>query len=410
MLSVSVRSRVVAIDVLRGFALFGIFVVNLPFLAHPIVLSLMPAPQGGVDQAAAFVDAFLFQGKFFLLFSFLFGSGFAVMLAQRREGETVAASMFGVGFAMRLSQDVTDDAIRPQFRRRLIGLFLLGILDATLLFVGDILVSYAVLGVLLWPLRHWEPRRLLKLAIGMLFVASVCHVGIAFLDDTGDPNQVAHIAQMADDATRNYLGTFAQATMQRLHDLVIFYLFTPLFNYPSIVAMFALGLAAGKADVFRNLDKWLPRLRLIVRVALPVGILGNLGFATLPQTIWAVPILAFFPWASCALAFCYAVAVLSLAHGGRLGWLAPAGRMSLSNYLGQAVVANILFCGWGFGLFGTMGGAALFGIAVGVFAAQVVLSNLWLRYFRFGLDEWLLRSFIGKEWLPLRVENKEAQA
>lgn len=131
-----------AVDVLRGLALLGIVIVNMEYYAQPL-LSGWVESTGGLDGAARWLSIALFQAKSYLVFSLLFGYGLGIQLARS------AASGAPLG---------------RRYARRMVGLFLLGTLHAVLLFAGDILMAYAVLGALLWPLRRVGERELLFVA------------------------------------------------------------------------------------------------------------------------------------------------------------------------------------------------------------------------------------------------------
>ena len=383
--------RLDVLDILRGFALFGILVVNLPFFAQPIYLL------GGAEYAAAWPDriaagivAFAFEAKFYVLFAFLFGYGLSVQLAR--------ASAHGA-------------ALGPRYGRRLLGLLMFGALHAVLLFVGDILVSYVLLGALLWLMRAWQPRTLLLFAAGMLALAVVARILLGLDTSLNDPQATVQLTQLADDARRNYGGTFASAVQQRLQDLVVFYVFTPLFNWPTMLAMFALGLAAGKRALFADLRRFWALARRALPWALPVGIGGNLLYVFLSNTAGTPGLLAFAlvieALAAPALTFCYVAGVIWLTQRPALSrWLAPlryAGRMSLTNYLGQALICSVLFNGWGLGFYGQIGPLGCLLLAPAIYVPQLALSALWLRFFRYGPDEWLLRSWTYLRWMPLRA-------
>ncbi|MCU0493237.1 MAG: DUF418 domain-containing protein [Chloroflexaceae bacterium] len=392
--------RLDALDILRGFALFGILVVNLPFFAQPIYRIFTGTHiVTWYDQAAAALVALLFEAKFYVLFAWLFGYGLATQLA-RASSDQVAPG--------------------PRFARRLVGLLLFGVLHATLLFVGDILVSYVILGALFWLLREWTDRGLLRFAAVMLGVAVLGRLVLAFAQGTSDPAATVQLDALAAEAQRNYLGTFAMAAEQRVNDLVVFYLFTPFFNWPTILAMFALGLVAGRHGLLRDSVRFWGLARRALPWAALVGLGGNLlyvvlfygGFANAADPLVSALALSAEAIGAPALTFCYVCGILWLAQQptwGRL--LAPlrfTGRMSLTNYLAQAIICSFLFNGWGLGLYGQPGPLACLLLAPLIYSLQLGLSALWLRYFRVGPDEWLLRSWTYLRWQPWRVRPQLA--
>lgn len=260
--------------------------------------------------------------------------------------------------------------------------------------------------------RDWETRRLMWMACTLMGVAVLGRI-ILLLPSPEAMNQTM---QMAEQARQNYLGTFAQATRQRIQDLEIFYLFTPLFNWPTALAMFALGLAAGKIGFFENLAQHLPTMRYWLPWAFALGIIGNGAYASLSNSqealLPAAALMALEALAAPALTFCYVFAIVWIMQHPRFGsWLNPlraAGRMSLTNYLGQAIICSFLFNGWGLGWYGSVGPFGCFLIVVIIFAAQVWLSNWWMQHFRYGPDEWLLRSWTHLQWQPFRNHRVEA--
>jgi len=157
-------TRTSSVDVLRGFALLGIGIVNLPHLALPMAAALA-SPEGTLDLIAKGIVGLLFEGKFFVLFSFLFGWGFGVQLASAERSGVPAAA---------------------QYRARLIALALFGVAHALLIFHGDILLAYAVLGAGLWGLRDSTPRRLVRIAAAMVPLAALAFTALAVLDASAE--------------------------------------------------------------------------------------------------------------------------------------------------------------------------------------------------------------------------------
>ncbi|MGP1358208.1 DUF418 domain-containing protein, partial [Roseicyclus sp.] len=146
-------SRAPEVDLLRAVALYGICIANIPYLALPYDALAIP-PSEGLDRLAATGTALLVHGKFFVLFSFLFGWGFGVQLASAaRRGRPAGQT----------------------YLRRLGGLFLIGIAHAFLVFAGDILILYAILGLVLWSLREASDRTLRRIAGGAVVLAALAY-------------------------------------------------------------------------------------------------------------------------------------------------------------------------------------------------------------------------------------------
>lgn len=377
-------------DALRGFALVGICVVNLPFMASPDH-ELTGAP-AGLDAAAAFATSLLFEGKFFPLFSFLFGFGFATQLDRTREGGATGAA----------------------YARRLIGLGVLGALHAVLLFPGDILLSYALLGAPLWRVRHRPDRSLLRLAGVWVALPALCLALVGLAVVVAEPGIMAGArlagAADAEAATRAYLGPFEGALERRLyHDLPGAAAAVVLFQWPLSFAAFCVGLVAGRRGVLQNPRRLQAALRPHLRLLCMGALAGNVAWAFSPWLPPAASVFAVFLLLAVGgpcLAALYALLIAVVWESGRgrraLGWLEPAGRMSLTNYLGQSLVANALFMGWGLGLYNGVGRPALLVVAPLIAGGLCALSHLWLRRFRIGPAEWLLRSWTTLHRQPLR--------
>lgn len=362
-------ARAGEVDAIRGLALLGICVVNVPFLAQP--LDRMLERPAGVDLVAQIAVEWLFQGKFFVLFSFLFGWGFAIQMA--------ASARAGVSGARR-------------FTLRLLGLLLIGVAHATLVFFGDILVLYALLGLPLLALRGASPRALVYVAAGAMVVGfgALCVLAILL----AEPSNLGLPAAVGP----GYLGGFAEAVGQRLADWRVAFGFLWLFNGPVAFAAFCLGLAAEKIDVFRPGNPTYSVLRRNLPLLLTVGLLLNLGYALSLQGTLGQDLLAVVAFASLALGGpILASAYLVLAvEAARRGWLqgatAAAGRMSLTGYVLEGMLAGLVFNGYGLGLHGTVGAAGCLIIAVGIVAATHLFAMLWLRFAASGPLEIVLRG------------------
>jgi uncharacterized protein len=355
----------------------GICVVNLPWLAGS-----PPAPPGGPsvpDEAARLLVSVLFEGKFFVLFSLLFGFGFQRQLERVRAGVAPPAS----------------------YARRLSGLFVLGVLHAALLFVGDILVTYALLGAALWAVRDWPDARLLALA-RLCALAGAAAFALLAWGASGGPETAAAAAEAA-AARRAYGGSFTEALAGRLNDLPFAALVVFLFNWPLAFAAFCAGLVAGRRGLLDDparLAAALPPVPLLAAGA----VVGNVAYAAayrLPGGWASASAGALLAVGAPCLSALYALALARAWRGPRArawmeAWLVPGGRMSLSNYLGQSVAANAIVAGWGLGLYGSLGPAALLLVALAIAASGLAASSSWLRRFRAGPAERLLRAWVRR--------------
>nr|WP_243350913.1 DUF418 domain-containing protein [Stenotrophomonas acidaminiphila] len=373
-------------------ALLGILLMNMEAFVGPLDLStsgIDPHWQGVDRWADAFVYIFV-QGKFFTLFSLLFGAGFAVM-AQRAE--------------------VAGRDFTRFYLRRSLGLLGIGLVHALLLWSGDILVVYALLSFLLLAFRE-APRAWLPVmgvlaylaAIGLMLLLGAL---MLLVPDEVTAAQATH-AQAAIEAQRQAYGhgTYGQAVLQRLRDFGAS-LGALLVVGPQVLGMFLIGSWFARSGAIAHPGAHQRLFTWLRRGALP------LGLALMLVCTWYQPWLApgrfdlrsaavYGGSALAGLLMCLGYLAWGVRWSHALRWLAPAGRMALSNYLGQSLVCTLLFYGYGLGWFEQMGRAWQLLFAVALFAAQVALSRAWLRHFRFGPMEWLWRAITYWRWPPLR--------
>jgi len=385
-------TRLVHLDALRGFALLGILMVNICTFASAYYGAAVPDPlfTRPVDQAVRWLVACLFETKFYLLFSFLFGYSFTLQMS--------AAEHSGKAFV-------------PRMLRRLLGLWLIGAAHAVWLYHGDILCTYAVLGLILLWLRHQsEPRAMRRaywltlMPAALLALSGGAQLLFGGAIDLGAATTKAAAAQQA------WLGTPASVVAQRLEELSAIWIVAVLIQGPCALAMFMLGFAAGKRRMFARLDGYHRLRQRLATRGLAIGLPGAVFYAT--ATVygagsgWEFVGLAISLVTAPFLTFAYAAFALALfdrAAGWRIArLLAPAGRMALSNYLLQSLVCALLFTGYGLGWMGRVSPAGSVLITLVLFALQLVASGLWLRRFSYGPVEWALRALTVGAWPAMR--------
>jgi uncharacterized protein len=384
----SAQQRSLEIDVLRGFALLGIVVVNAPFFAYP--LTALPPVSTMADVASVWLTNTVASGKFFLIFSFLFGHGMAV-IAARLEAEHPRRS--------------------SPYWRRLGGLFVFGALHAVFLFAGDILMLYAVLGTGLWFARNWSMRRLLLAAASCYLLAVIGQSAIV----TAVVLDGAAVRLPDLIAISGYPGDFFEAMRQRLADLPQAMTFITFFNGPAAMSAMLLGVAAHRRGLFTSPNV---TLRAAARHVMPTAVLALVGSGVAVAVLLSelaggpgprvglvalaaagVGLLA--PLISLALGLVVILSVRRWRNHHGLQALAALGSSSLSGYILHSVLLGGIFMGWGFGLFGRVGPAVVLGLSLLVYAAIIALLVIWKRWFLHGPDEWLLRSFADLRWKPL---------
>jgi uncharacterized protein len=399
--------RIQLIDMVRGFALFGILLVNMEMF-HQSFMSYaygLNPPPTLLDQGARWFIAFFSEAKFYSTFAFLFGLGMAIQYAR--------AQAKGVRFV-------------PFYLRRLAVLLGFGLIHAYLIWVGDILILYAVLGaVLLLAFRNRKPKTLLIWCVifllipllingalfGLLEVAKRTADGAEMVQQVfAQQTQIA--AESAAQADQVYAtGTFVEITRQRAQEMNTVYLTWPFMAF-NVFAMFVLGFYAGKQQIFAQIPDNLPFIRKVWWWGLIIGVIGNLLYvifdAMSTRSLPSIPLLIAltgqtFGAPALALFYMSSLALLGQrpAWQPRLARLAPVGRMAISNYLLQSLVCTMLFYGYGLGLYHQVGIAAGLLLTVVIYALQIPLSNWWLARFRFGPVEWLWRSLTYGRWQPL---------
>lgn len=372
--------RIHILDILRGFAIFGILAVNIGGFATAqffpgYIFPVMP----WYDTLAQNLMTFFAEGKFYSIFSFLFGLGFAVQLNR----------------AERKGSD-----IKSFYPRRLWFLFGFGVLHAVLFWYGDILRLYALLGFSLLAFRNQTSRTLLGWA-GVFFALS-----FFLLTNAGnEPIPEINLVSMAQQAYggASYLNILIFQGIIFLQAFIIIALTQGL----SVMALFLLGMLAGRSRFFEQLNEnrhWLMRALI---TGLLIGIPGNALLTWAINPLWAS---LGFTLGAPALAVTY-IAALSLAFLTQTGQkilapLASVGRMALTNYILQSVICSILFSGYGAGLYEKIGAAGLWGTTFLIYLAQIPFSIWWLRKFQFGPLEWVWRSLTYKQRQPfVRAQN-----
>jgi uncharacterized protein len=393
--------RIVALDVLRGFALLGIFIMNIPGFSHSM-FAVPAAPQSTLDAVVGELREALFAGKFNLLFGLAFGIGFAIQMARLRAAE--AARARGLGVAPRPGRPL------QVYRRRLAFLFVVGLVHAMLLWSGDVLLIYAVLGFALLAAQRLSDRALWALIAVCLVLPALAEVArpALFPDDSNAlaafeyerlaaSNDLAFGHGSFADAMRETMRVFDWSWRSRIGIFVYASFFVQMAT--GILIGFVVGRRGWPARPISSPDS--ERRAAWTALGIAAGgagieaiaahaAIGDVGIlvAMLARTIGRA-----------ALSACYALAVVRIARDRAVlpGWLRSlrdAGRMPLTNYLLQTLLASFVFYGWGLGRWNTVGPAAETALALVLFVAiQLPLSTLWLRRFGAGPLEALWRRF-----------------
>ncbi len=392
--------RIHALDVLRGVAVPGILFANVLVFFGMFVMPPERAaalPTASRDAVALFLEKVLVDGKFYSVFSLLFGIGFGLQLA--RGGE----------------------AALPRFRRRLRILLAIGAIHALLLWAGDILMLYALLGFTMPWFARKSNRDLLRWTVILLAVPTALYaVALAAwsLVATGashTPSNSGLPATILAIFEAMGRGGVKDAVMGNLVFLAARWadLFVTV-RFPKVLGMFVLGLWIVRAGLAQSpshhratLVRW---SRLGLGAGLPMNVLATLAFHRwpyLPASLGSLLGVATQAVGIPMLALGYAATVGLLVVDGRrlVGLFAPVGRMALTNYLMHSALCVALSYGFGLALWWRIGASTAMAIAAAIIVLQIPLSAWWLSRFRFGPIEWIWRRLTYGRPLPLRASS-----
>jgi uncharacterized protein len=391
------------LDILRGIALFGICLANYPefslytFQKKEIVEAM---PTAAIDHIWRFMHYIFIDGKFYSLFSLLFGIGFSIIISN-------IAQKYKNCFTV--------------FYRRMLILSLIGIIHLIFLWAGDIVLLYALIGFLLPMFQKLSDKKLLIFS-AVLILSPVITDTFKVITDHGftlmiPVNKALNYFNMRSGITDDNFGvwllngkTYSEILQFNMSGVFIrCQEFIEGSRVVKVSGLFILGLYIGRNRLYARLGEHVESLKKI----------RNYGF------LWGIPVSCLFAWNEVnshpmgliASAAIYAVSVvpLSFAYISAVGLLylkysdckifkimAAPGRMALTNYIMQSVAGMIIFYGIGFGLALKGGLIRAEMIAVAVFMFQVLFSNIWLRLFQYGPLEWIWRMFTYLRWLKIR--------
>jgi len=406
---VQTKEREIFMDILRGFAVLGIFIANLgsgftwyresDHLTGPMLLP-------GWDHKIAYLHQMFIEGKFYSIFSLLFGWGIAL---QVKRGEEKGINAI------------------PTIKRRLVFMLLLGAIHL-LIWSGDIVFFYAMLGFLLLPFRKFSDKTLLITGAVLIFLPILLYAAKMNWQWLNAPAGILFQTGETVDFLLN--GTKSEADFKKL--LVdgnwwnvfkenlsgFFFRYGYLFfvsRIPKVLGMFLIGYVAGRSEFYKNILRHKKLLFGVIVFGLVVGLPANYYLAHFMSgaegDYFGLKINGFYQ----TIAYAFGVVPLALAYvalfmlsfqtevGKKvLSVFAPVGKMAFSNYIMQSLIGNFVFLGAGLGYLGQVGPVyyTLFGILV--FIVQIILSTIWLKYFNYGPLEWLWRSATYRKWQLVR--------
>ncbi len=408
---VSSREREIFMDVLRGFAILGIFIANLGsgFSGFRESAGLSgPWLLGEWDHKMSFLHHMFIEGKFYSIFSLLFGWGLAMQFKR--------------------AADKGIDAL-PTVKRRLMFMLLLGAVHL-LIWPGDIVFFYALLGFLFLPFRKLSDKKMLVtgiilvlLPIGLYAAKSQwqwLNAPAGFLFQTGQKVDNLVLGISSETEYRKFAENAGWWELLKGNLSGFFYRFGYLFfvsRVPKVLGMFLIGYALGRSGFYQNIKHQRKTIWWIIGLGILIGLPANYYMARyityFMDDYWNLKRNGFYQ----TLAYALGVAPLAMAYVGLfmlsfqtnagkkiLSVLAPVGKMAFTNYIMQSIIGHVVFLHAGLGYSGKVGPVyfTLFGIAV--FVLQIIFSTIWLKYFNYGPVEWLWRSATYKKWQPMKKQ------
>ncbi|MEK4867501.1 DUF418 domain-containing protein [Bacillus sp. FSL E2-8895] len=371
------NQRVEFVDAIRGFALFGILLVNITLIQFGLFANEKPTYIfGKLDESANWFIQFFGTQNFISLFSFLFG--LSIILLQK--------SIIAKG-----------KKFFPTYIRRISILLLLGYIHGTFVWEGDILFAYGIVGIFLMMFINRKPKTL-------LIWASILLALIMFASYQSEPtsntfNDVAPYIEKEHKVheTGSYMdhinfrlteNPFDYMGINGIFGLVILSIFALIFMSP----LFLLGMYVGKKGWLFEIDKHIPAVKKIWLIT------GIFSFTIKILTMFVKhPILIMLQdgFTPVTMPFLYGCTIILLFHYKKasrlLTYMANMGKMSVSNYLAQSIIATTIFYAYGFGLYGKIG--YFFGIllTIGIYTIQLFVSTYWLQKYRMGPVEYVWR-------------------
>ncbi len=378
--------RIVLLDTIRGFALFGIMFINMTWFTGFAVLSNAQRERLGtleIDETVNWLVEVLVAGKFWTIFAFLFGVGIAIQFER---------------------QGSSPRQFKRQFVRRIFFLLLMGLGHAIFLWFGDIVSLYAAAGIIVLFFISRSASSALIWGL-ILLVAPIAQLALwlffySFTEvaDATDPGH-GPAALLPVFGSGSYREVFA-ANWQFLKERWLIAIYDGRFL--KLAGLFLIGWWAGRKGVLANPIKYRRLLVGAVLLALFVGLPANLlahsvfpGVTLRPPSLasWSLEALKTVGIPVLGLGYVAAIAICSSSNALRrvFNVFAVTGRLSLTNYVMQSILGIVIFYGYGFRQWGTMGITGSIGLILGIFVFQFVFSHIWLHFFRFGPLEWVWR-------------------
>ena len=410
-------ARLITLDIVRGVAVMGILAMNIVGFAMIPQAYINPLAYGmeGAADLASWAFSFVFiDGKMRGLFSFLFGASMLLVI--------------------QLAEKSGDSSKRVTFARQL-WLLLFGMIHYYFIWFGDILIGYALIGMLAWLFRNLEPRRLVRWGVALVLVqlavmggtAAYAHsLSSAIAAGNADADMLKQWAELSHDIAipsgeqlretmALYLGSWwGIAEYQLTEKATMPLFFTFLFGWETLAYML-FGMAALKSGFLTgNWDNARYRRAALIGLGIAVPVYIVLA-ALLVADNFSVPgiftysFTATVPFRPMMIVAYAALIILATRRGGWLvDRIAATGRAAFSNYLGTSILMTTLFYGWGLGWFGSLSRFELWLVVISMWLVMLAWSKPWLERFQYGPLEWLWRSLARWQVQPMRKRKAAA--
>jgi len=419
------KVRIRSIDTLRGVALLGILLMNIIAFGLPYASYFNPifdANLEGINLSTYIAMDIFVEGSMRGIFSMLFGAGFLLFITK---------------------PDADEDLVRGLYFRRTVLLILIGVFNAYILvWPGDILFTYGVAGLLLYVFRHYSAKKL-ALISGVIFALLAIMHTASHMGSRGLREEVLEIEALPASIELNEVQQQKLAEWDTFLDQQLFtpelveqdlqirkggYIETFQFLVPfnliiqtvglvasglwDALAMMLLGMAFMKWGIFnasRSMKFYLGMFVIGFGTGLPINYFEVNAFVSSGFEIyWEAANRPTYDLGRLLVAIGYIGLIMMICKSGILhllrSALASVGQMALTNYLSQSLICNAIFMGWGFNLLGELDRFQIYYVVLGVWLFQLIVSPIWLRYFRFGPAEWLWRSLTYKNKQQWRLQ------
>lgn len=403
---VQLKDREVFMDVLRGIAILGIFIANLQYFSFYSPKASGAFINQSLDHQFTFLHAMFIEGKFYSIFSLLFGWGIALQMSSSANNDTVTAKFI---------------------KRRLWFMMLLGGIHLIFIWTGDIVAFYAMVGFILVALRKKSNKTLFITGIGLILSPIVIYffkmkflwlnapAGLLLEASRYLQTHFAAIPANSDDITviqqSHSIVTDIKVNMANVPFRYAYLFFVSRIS--KVLGMMLLGFVIGRSGFYKRINEYKKQLLWFVLIALIVSLPANYMLAKYmehPENYYNLKMEGWYE----TVVYAFGVAPLALVYTILIAWMfqqnwiqhilkliAPVGKMAFSNYMLHSIVGFVVFHAIGFGYMQQVGPFAWTVFAVLVFLAQIIISTVWLKYFEFGPVEWVWRSLTYGKKQPL---------